>query len=246
MRRFFRMRRTRAKRFFSTLLLLCCLYPATGLAGASPSLPSGLPSYTLPPPKTQYDSYILTQLFLAAFDAGDIESVQVALRQGMLSAPRDFPRVMALTLELIRNPDERLFMLLYPLAEYVSSPERAVDISPMIRLTDMLTGYAPPAEPRPEAGSPSGPGEIPPGSGTTEPGKLFFKESPPHSLALVWERELKAGRTTHTAVSEALDNGSLRGRVSTRGPDGRRDYFFILSNGIISLEAPPPDHLREE
>ncbi len=99
-----------------------------------------LPAYVVVLPSETRDNYILTQLFYAAFDADDIELVQQVVRQGLLSAPKDFPLVMALTLELLKKPDSRLFMLLSPISAHIANPGKPADISAMAHMANLLSG----------------------------------------------------------------------------------------------------------
>lgn len=96
------------------------------------------------------DNYILTQLFYSAFSVSDLEPIQHVVSQGLLAYPEDFPRFMSLCLELLKNPDARLFMLLAPLAPYVADHSRPADLESVLHLTDIMSGRVLPGGGKPE------------------------------------------------------------------------------------------------
>lgn len=132
----------------NTLKILACLAlaallscPAAGAAqpqSREQAAPQA-PDYLIQPAEYR-DSYILTQLFYSAFSVDDLGPMQQLVSQGLLAHPEGFPRFMALTLELLRTPDSRLFMLLSPVAPHLADASRPADLESAIRLTDILTG----------------------------------------------------------------------------------------------------------
>lgn len=127
---------------------LCCpmFYAPPALAAQAAQ---GRPNYVVTP-DTYRDSYILTQLFYSAFSVDDLAPMQHVVSQGMLADPGDFRRFMALSMELLKSSDSRLFMLLAPLAPYVADPSKPADLESVIRLTDIISGRSLPGGGQPE------------------------------------------------------------------------------------------------
>lgn len=101
-------------------------------------------------PDVYRDNYILTQLFYSAFSVNDLEPMQHVVSQGMLAYPDAFPRFMSLTLELLKKPDARLFMLLAPIAPHMADRTTPADIESVIKLAEIMSGRALPGGGQPE------------------------------------------------------------------------------------------------
>lgn len=119
------------------VLILCC-FSRGATEAAQPAAP-GRPNYVVAHDSYR-DTYILTQLFYSAFSIDDLAPMQQVVSQGMLAYPDDFRRFMALTLELLKTPDSRLFMLLAPLAPHMADSSRPADLESVIRLTGIISG----------------------------------------------------------------------------------------------------------
>lgn len=231
--------------------LLCGVLAVSSLEAARPF--PALPPYVVVPKTAEHDSYILTQLFLAAFDAKDIETIQRLVRQGMLSSPQEFPHFMNLVLHLVKQPDSRLFMLLSPVSEHIANPSRPVDISALLHLSGLISGQilpggkmvsdSPEAQKEREeqllrqrikfydedlATAPASPARSSSGGAEDQFGQesLLFEKGTSSGSQFIWTRSPYPGSIiTSTAVDARLANGTLWGGVRQIAEE---------SNGFIS------------
>lgn len=233
---------------------------------ASPVWPArrgdALPNHLVYVPDVYPDNYILTQLFYSAFHMDDLAAMQNIVSQGILAYPNDFPRFMALTLELAKKPDSRLFMLLTPLAPYVADQSKPADLASVVELTNIFSGKsASPSAPSlrdrikfyedeakvvrprgPAANQPEQKPEspaAPPGGGESMVFTRLTGNAP--RTRLLWTKDLSGG---HKLVSEASDaplpDGGIWGgvRISLEGADNARTAYFSVNNGIIAFAGP--------
>lgn len=257
---------TGLKKLTGTCLIFTffCLCSNFGAYAAKSSLPDE-PSYVVTP-ELYRDTYMLTQLFYASFHLDDLDRMREMVSRGMLAYPADFPRFMALTLELAKKPDSRLFMLLAPLAAHMADPDNPADLASVIELTRLMSPldssssslrerikfyeddsvFLPPPGEKPFSSShgddPSPPR---PEANPSRDNNLSFVrfngglEAP--QTRFTWTRELPGGQLLLIeAVDSVLPNGVTWGGVRSimPGTDDLRMDFFSVAEGIISFASP--------
>lgn len=254
------------KVLFSLALMICFLLlpPSASQAAKGKNAQSG-ENYVVYPGAYR-DNYILTQVFYSAFSVENLPAMQHVVSQGMLAYPNDFPRFMALTLELVKTPDSRLFMLLSPLAPYMAGQAEAADLATVMNVADILSGQrapggaggqsllgrikyyednsrtvSPNSEDKQQFSAGAAEETLPEAEGGGEKFNFIRNAGGDILSGTVWTRSGQGGQSiTSRAVDSLLPDEAIWGGVYTNS-SGNREVglaFFVVRGGIISFALP--------